>query len=411
MARTYRNFYEYVYVPREVSIVYTGSFSGSFYYPNPNGPSPLNQITSSDPDWKVNVAKRINATGTYTRRREWHGLGRSTVRSLTISGPSKLESVGTFRTPFSSTAFVVSDSYRTDPSLQDLAVRRLRSAIKDRVSSVNILVPLGELNELRGLLRQIIDSVLGLLKAVMDLKKRGNVADLSKRISELWLQWSFAIAPTIAEAQEIADAISEALLGSSERTFTDFGSAKKDFVLPYKLTHHSAYGGNSFITAEAKCTLSYRAACGYFIPVTSGNSYDSLSSHLGLEIGSIVPTLWELLPFSWLIDYFSTVGAALDDTFVAKQEQPFYVVVTRKFSCETRWTVSPAIGSNIIYSYADNSKAGITEYSEIQRYNYGSTIPQLLYRFKSIDEIGNNALKKLLNLIAILGSGSKPRRG
>ena len=149
--------------------------------------------------------------------------------------------------------------------------------------------------------------------------------------------------------------------------------------------------------------LSYRYTAGYKLPFRSSNDY-SVGKRYGLEIGALVPTLWELTAFSWLFDYFTTMGDYLEDTFITDLAQPIYVVLTKKYTCSGRYDVLPAVGSWVKSSYIEGEQSTF-DWTFVKRSSSGISVPNRQLRFKTADEIGKNAVNKVLNLSSILVGG------
>jgi hypothetical protein len=152
---------------------------------------------------------------------------------------------------------------------------------------------------------------------------------------------------------------------------------------------------------EEHC-LSYRYTAGYDLFSQSGNDYGILD-HFHLEAGALPSVLWELIPFSWLFDYFTTIGPFLDDVFVSPSAKCLYVVRNRRYEVGTGVSLKPDYTSQG-YSYKPVAvDDGFFAYKQVYftRDPFGS-LPTRSLRFRSLDEIGNNALSKAFNLLALL---------
>jgi hypothetical protein len=145
----------------------------------------------------------------------------------------------------------------------------------------------------------------------------------------------------------------------------------------------------------------------------------SFSDQLGLGMEYLPGVLWELTPFSWIVDYFTTIGAFLDDQFVMPPGMTSYIVVDRKYHCETSSSASNA-RANPSYMVSSPSGGGGITCDAFTR-SILSALPHAAVRFKSFQastpdknktETSNYAVSKLLNLVSVIVSGgnfARPR--
>lgn len=120
----------------------------------------------------------------------------------------------------------------------------------------------------------------------------------------------------------------------------------------------------------------------------------------GFSLRSFVPTIWELIPYSFLVDYFSNLGDLVTSTAVFRND--FVYVVS------TDWRELHDVACNIRRSLHNNN-TGIIDHGEsislghwehrvvsMQRFNVGSLTPS--FRFEC-PLLGS---KKWLNIAALL---------
>lgn len=401
---TYSNFYSKVFVPFQRRTTWEkfsgngGSQAGS------PGPCRLEEHRhlGNNPDWRVQVLKSENATTLYTRR-IIDFKPRSTLvttQELIPGNSEKVSSVSRIRFANDPSDFVLENE--EDTALRDLALKRLKQKLSSRSNQMNLLVPAAEIRELRGSIRAIAYAGIDVLKALIEIKKtKGKSA--FQYASHAWLQFSFAISPTVGEVSDICGSIDDYLNDASGGRYTDYGAARKEWNTSAQTSVISAYGGNSPVKMQMRHKLSYRYTAGYKLPFRSSNDY-SVGKRYGLEPGALVPTLWELTPFSWLYDYFTTMGDYLEDTFITDLAQPIYVVLTKKYTCHGAYNVLPAVGSWVKSSYIEGEQSSF-DWTFVKRSSSGLTVPQRQLRFKTSDEISKNAVNKLLNLSSILVGG------
>lgn len=132
---------------------------------------------------------------------------------------------------------------------------------------------------------------------------------------------------------------------------------------------------------------------------------------LGFQPKFAVPTIWALLPWSWLADYFATTGGWLDDVFLLDPRPLIYYNeikrVEVKYKSFPRFELDGAsIGYNPSYFvYEDKTP----ELGSAYKYNriVHPTLLRRAFRFKTADEIAKSWFTKSLNLAAILATKHK----
>jgi len=129
-----------------------------------------------------------------------------------------------------------------------------------------------------------------------------------KHLAELWLEHSFHWLPLIHDINDAARTLSEFLIheesrpkskpvratGTSESNVVSSAAGQSNGGLQW-LTHE---------TSKGKVTVVFRGA----VRVNPRNSVSMAPELLGFNPGSFLPTIWELMPYSFLIDYFTNIG-------------------------------------------------------------------------------------------------------
>lgn len=361
----------------------------------------LRTTRSSDPDWRTLIQTRKDASGAYYRREvtfkprcqvveldhtPWVGV-RARSKTTYIAGWDVLN---------------VDVQSKDDAALKDLALKRLKQKLSSRSNQVQVMAPIAELREFRDLIKSLTFAATDLAVALLEIKRtKGKSA--AKFASHAWLNWSFAVAPTISDIQNIRDAIADHLLNSGNKTFTDYGASKKEWHSSLRSTRSLGYADNTRITFEGNHRLSYRYVCGYKTPLRSSNDYSNRFD-FGIEVGAIVPTLWELTAFSWLFDYFSTIGDYLEDTFTTDQTKTIYVNCTKKYNLSGTWTADAPRGVKPVFASSVSGSGSSVDVSVVER-SVLTSLPARQLRLKTTDEIGKSAINKLLNLCSIAIGG------
>ena len=134
----------------------------------------------------------------------------------------------------------------------------------------------------------------------------------------------------------------------------------------------------------------------------------SAVDHFKIGLPALIPTFWELVPYSWIVDYFTTVGDFLEDTFIATPANSVYLLENRKYRASGLNYMQHTVSGG--YEILSERKGTANwSYYEFER-KVLSTLPHRILRLKTIDEVGKHSLTKLLNLTSLFGAKLQVRR-
>lgn len=134
-------------------------------------------------------------------------------------------------------------------------------------------------------------------------------------ITGTWLEWKFGITPTLSDADGAARALAD-LIESPDRAphlrFIGNGEVISNDGTPQDLQLSFAGGWgdpqNRYMLKHQVST-SVRLRGGLR---SDADGYPSMFDKLGLTLDEFVPTLWELIPFSFVVDYFVNTADVLN---------------------------------------------------------------------------------------------------
>jgi hypothetical protein len=188
--------------------------------------------------------------------------------------------------------------------------------IRKAQTSMSGGVFLGELKEVYHMLRHPAE---GLRKAIretylnkLDRLKRRSPGKWSKALGQTWLESSFGWRPFINDLEDAALAYQE-LTSNNHQEFRHIHSIGKDDRLVGRLSNDSFPTkldffliGNQKIWDEALVII--RGEVKRELVTTAMQK----ARLFGLNPAEFVPTVWELLPWSFLVDYFTNIGDILE---------------------------------------------------------------------------------------------------
>jgi len=227
-----------------------------------------------------------------------------------------------------------------------------------------------------------------------------NVKHLVNDAGDLWLAWSFAISPTYDDVRELAGALAEQLEGQprtvriSVHHATDAQSSVKNAITSPPL-------GFSGYNTESKYTKRDSSlVAGVTIKASGGRALDALQENFNLT--AFVPTLWELLPFSWVVDYFTNASAFLNSEVYSNDK---FVYINKCVKTTSKIKIisdlRPTNPTGWIHSVSNQEEEW--EYTTFNRTLFTpSALPNVRFRVKELAEISDYFIPKLLNLSSLL---------
>ncbi len=109
--------------------------------------------------------------------------------------------------------------------------------------------------------------------------------------------------------------------------------------------------------------------------------------NFGLTLDEFIPTVWELIPYSFLVDYVTNIGAIIDGYSLNKSGLKWLAigeerVATTKVSGEIRIRPSIVSGNQILDSIIRPSTPliRIRRYLSRAPYNYANLVPPLEFK-------------------------------
>lgn len=373
-----------------------------------------------DPNWRLKIVKRADAGKPYR-------LQLNKARTVAISHISTNNATYpsyTTKSHFTQRTIGYTDVLvePEDLDLRDLALIKLKRKLSQRSSDWNAIAPLVELREMRKLIRsaaQISENFFRKLVATRnELKPRAIPLERKLRrrekaytyqsaaptfiedLSGSWLNFSFGISPTIKDIQTAAATISQTLIDNRDRTYRDKGSAWKVWSTNLRSEGSGSANANVLIDAIAEHRLSYYFGAGRQFGVESANPYEVVTS-FGLDFGHIVPAFWELTPYSWLFDYFTTTGAYLEDLFTYPGGNDQFLYETKVYKRQVKSDIRFSNSAPTVFVEQNRGGVATQEYIGMTR-TIHTALPHLALRFKTLDESGRNGLNRLLNLGSLL---------
>jgi hypothetical protein len=207
----------------------------------------------------------------------------------------------------------------SDPSLlnaeavNNLAAEKLVKRALNVQRQFQAGVFMGELAETIRFIRNPLSSIFeNTLQYCDRLRKRGRIykrlKDRKKLVTDSWLQYSFGIAPLVNDIENACEAAAKIITYRMPSQVVR-GSASKSV----EVSQRNLSENFGLIGMRGRASVTSFVSVRYTACVKASNDTDKAAlESVGLTWGDFFPTLWEILPYSFLVDYFLNVGTIID---------------------------------------------------------------------------------------------------
>lgn len=315
---------------RQTTRVYK-TFSAGVFVPADSGTVSQNAIINTGdtitysanlPDWKDRIKRGEDATTTYSgvQRTGQHGYGQ--CHKLWTAGFFKGSTDTVTGDIYAGLQYPVDLSFVPSDAVAPAVSKAYVDFAKDyrrKSQSFSSGVFCGELLSTARLLASPVKRLRGevsnlyqLLRDQFRRRRRARDPQLSSAIADTWLTWSFGVKPLVNDVDGAARAFRAMASGRTFDTIPIRGEGTHEVQL---------FSGNRDISPQGRFFGSYtsvndvlnaQATVRGAWKNSSPSGQMPLPELFGAGIADIVPTAWELIPWSFMVDYFSNIGVVLD---------------------------------------------------------------------------------------------------
>lgn len=268
-----------------------------------------------NPNWKREVAAGRNATTPFSAERQTLETTPATTDTWWLAAFP--EQPSNWRRERKTWSHDIGTFALTLPPISDLNVAdnkaqtRFYKELEGALTSFQGGVFLGELRETLQMIRNPARTLRGRIDDYLSrLKKRrrGSPTTKKKILADSWLEASFGWLPLLHDLNAAKDYHTKRVELLKQELVPLQGSSVQETVSDVSTGHFS---GQRLLLARALSRK--RSFVRYLGAVASeaiGNQVMTMDA-LGLSPRAFVPTVWELLPWSFAIDYFTNIGDVL----------------------------------------------------------------------------------------------------
>lgn len=273
------------------------------------------------------------------------------------------------------------------------------------------LTVLGELRETLHMIKHPAESLRrgidvyarwarGIRRSCRRLPRKIRHATYAKAVGDTWLESVWGWMPLINDVQSGLDAYRDLVDRPAVERFSARGSADATFrrertQYGYWWIHYPFYA-----QSKGTVTVQYKGAAKSNLETNFG------LSNFGFSFAEFVPAAWELMPYSWLIDYFGNIGDVLSSWATAQRVEFVFCQRTRRDIREDfQWSEFHPIDA-YAYKFTNWDKGNyrvFTQHKTVQRESVSDVpLPMLTTTW-------NFNLRRGLNIGALLASRNADR--
>lgn len=291
----------------------------------------------------------------------------------------------------------------------NLALTHFVSKTRDAQTTFQGGTFIGELGETVRMLRNPVQSLRrGLQDYLAALKKRRRVTGSPQArsrarrriLSDTWLEYSFGLVPLIGDIADAADVLRGAW---DINTKNVSGTGLHETVSRHSVPVVFAKSGRPM---DVHYRVHKVITVKYYGQVALEPARALSTRRLGLDLSNFAPTAWNLLPWSFLVDYFTNIGDIISAASLARDSLKWTMKTVRRnmtvrperFICRLSGPTG-TLGSTTVTRFSPGW--AVSRYSAIVRDVYhGSLVPDFEFQIPGTGT-------KWLNILALSQSARK----
>lgn len=269
------------------------------------------------PRWRENIRARNSATNKLTGVKHIvHGNRYETARAIlhdSGNGSHVMAEIRGYLAQMTAPGEGLIAACLKDAENQ--AARRYYDSIRSAQRSIQGLVTLGEIGESLRMIRHPAESLFrGIGSYLGTVKKRasGRAIPIKRKrqiAGDTWLEYSFGWLPLIGDIKAGAEGLAKESVRLMEVTsIKGYGSSQNK-------TYYGNFGSfqQLFMRVKRNKIVNVSRADVRYHGVVGNNpaDWDRRLARFGFTPSDFLPAVWELIPYSFLVDYFTNIGSLI----------------------------------------------------------------------------------------------------
>lgn len=235
-------------------------------------------------------------------------------------------------------------------SADNQALKKIHDRLRQVRSEMNGQLFFGELREA---VRMIRNPAQGLVRfftkyAGTSRRLRTNLQNskrsadyIGKAVADLWLESQYGWKPFVSDIESAAKTASRILYGNAERRTRVSAKSESQAILtdtqfPSYDSQSGLPSGGAPIFPRIQMIRERKSAVGvsYIVGLRStmdgpADSLSRVAELSGFTLENFVPTVYNLIPYSFLVDYFSNLGTIIESSFTDQSNVAWVVKTSR----------------------------------------------------------------------------------
>lgn len=240
---------------------------------------------------------------------------------------------------------------------------------------------------------------------------RVNIRRLNALVTELYLEWTYGVKPLVKDLNDIVESANAFVAIQPRDTVKVRGKGvyvaqgtSSTYNAPVVTGFTSPGAFTNRATKRKVLTHKYRFYGCFDVTLAD----KSRASVMGFDpIRDFVPTVWELIPYSFVVDYFSNLGSCLE-AWSSRFSSVRWINESRRSELKVDYFCPPIVGSDSSYSWnhtGGKASCFVTSVSRLPVQNPAYLTWTLPLNFTAPGWLST----KWLNLAALVNAASLPR--
>lgn len=255
-------------------------------------------------------------------------------------------------------------SYMRDGSL-------IKAHAKAKESNLLLGEAVATLGQTVSMLKSPFGAARGLIGKISGLaKQKTKRLGPQRAMAESWLEYRYGWRPILGDIRTIKDQVQTQMLSNNGGRKVARSMLKEDRYFEGPAVASGNPGLGTLTIGAHTVSLRVRASSGVIYELLVDSARGRLSRAAGMRVSDIPSTMWELMPWSFVVDWFVGVGdwiraIAPDPTFRLLGNWVTVVQIRNDSHRDCKWSVT--IGSYPVTTYKGSFNAGIHEEVTVTR--------------------------------------------